>query len=172
MSEKLKEQKFKKLLSENKDMIYRLCYAYLYNKNDVEDLFQEIMISIWNSLESFRNEAKISTWIYRIAVNTALMHNKKDSKLKGTFKNIGVEYHSTIEDDSDEYKEKDEQIKKLREAIVQLNKQDRLIISLVLEGVKYEEISEIMGMTMSNVGVKINRVKTKLFKLMQENGNG
>lgn len=172
MNQKLKEQKFKKLLNDDKDMIYRLCYAYLYNKNDVEDLFQEIVINIWNSLQNFRSEAKISTWIYRIAVNTALMHNKKDSKLKETFKNIEVQHHDRIEDDLDENKEKESRIIELRKAIAQLKKQDRLVISLVLEGVKYEEISEIMGMTLSNVGVKINRIKTKLFKLMQENYNG
>lgn len=172
MSEKTKEQKFKKLLLENKGMIYRLCYAYLYNKDEIEDLFQEIMINIWNSLDKFRNEANISTWIYRIVVNSALMYNKKDQKLKTVFKNNQFDYHDAIEDDSNEQIEKEERIQKLRKSIAKLKKQDRLIISLVLEGMKYEEISQVMGMTMSNVGVKINRIKTNLFKLMQENGNG
>ena len=87
MTDTQKEKEFKQLLADNKDMIYRLSYAYLYNKDDIDDLFQEIMINIWNSLDKFRNESKISTWIYRIAVNSALMHNKKDNKHKTIFKN-------------------------------------------------------------------------------------
>lgn len=172
MTDKLKEQKFKELLAENKAMIYRLCYGYLYNKEEIEDLFQEILINIWNSLDKFRNESKISTWIYRIAVNSALMYNKKEQKLKSVFTKFEIEHSDKREDDTHEYQEKEDQIQKLRKAIAQLKKQDRLIISLVLEGMKYEEISEVMGLTMSNVGVRINRIKTNLFQLMQENKNG
>lgn len=168
MSNRKKEQRFQELLTENKEMIYRLCYAYLYNKDDVEDLFQEIMINIWNNLDKFRNEAKISTWIYRIAVNSALMHNKKSQKHRSIYSNIDSEIGKTILDDSEEMKEKEHRIEELRKAISQLKKQDRLIISLVLEGVKYEEIAEIMGMTMSNVGVRINRIKSNLFKMMRD----
>jgi len=167
MSDKQKEQKFKELLTDNKEMIYRLCYAYLYSKNEVEDLFQEVMISIWNSIESFRNESKVSTWVYRVVVNTALMYNKKDKRVKSIIKNT-ESINRNAADDFTEYIEKEERILKLRKAIIQLEKQDRLIISLVLEGMKYEEISEIMGITLSNVGVKINRIKSKLFILMKE----
>lgn len=171
MNDKLKEQKFKELLAENKVMIYRLCYAYLYNKEDVDDLFQEIMINIWNSLDRFRNESKVSTWIYRIAVNSALMHNKKEQKIKAVFSPLDLDRCDRREDDTNEYQKKEEQIEKLRKAITYLKKQDRLIISLVLEGMKYEEISEIMGITMSNVGVKINRIKSNLFQRMLEDKN-
>jgi len=172
MTDKQKEQRFKELLYDNKEMIYRLCYAYLYNKNDVEDLFQEILINIWNSLDKFRNESKISTWIYRIAVNSALMYNRKNLKTRSVFESFEAADQNKFEDDSNECKEKEERIQQLRRAIVQLKKQDSLIIYMVLEGVKYDEIAEIMGITMSNVGVKINRIKANLFKLMQENSNG
>lgn len=172
MSVPEKEQKLKELLAAHKDMIYRLCYAYLYNKEDIEDLFQEITINIWNHLDQFRGASKISTWIYRIVVNSALLYNKKDKKLKTVFSNIDMEPPIAPMDESDEYLEKEKRIEQLNVAINQLKKQDRLIISLVLEGVKYEEIAEIMGMTMSYVGVKINRIKTTLFNLLQENSNG
>ena len=172
MSDPVKEQKLKELLTDHKEMIYRLCYAYLYNKEDIEDLFQEITINIWNNLDQFRGASKISTWIYRIVVNTALLYNKKDKKLRTVFTPIDVEPPLSPMDEPDEYIEKENRIEKLGVAINQLRKQDRLIISLVLEGVKYEEIAEIMGMTLNYVGVKINRIKTKLFNLLQENSNG
>ena len=172
MSVPEKEQKLKELLAAHKDMIYRLCYAYLHNKEDIEDLFQEITINIWNHLDQFRGASKISTWIYRIVVNSALMYNKKDKKRKTFFSNIDIEPPIAPIDEADDYFEKEKRIEQLNAAINQLKKQDRLIISLVLEGVKYEEIADIMGMTMSYVGVKINRIKTTLFNLLQENSNG
>jgi len=172
MSVPEKEQKLKELLADHKDMIYRLCYAYLHNKEDIEDLFQEITINIWNHLDQFRGASKISTWIYRIVVNSALMYNKKDKKRKTFFSNIDIEPPIAPIDEADDYFEKEKRIEQLNAAINQLKKQDRLIISLVLEGVKYEEIADIMGMTMSYVGVKINRIKTTLFNLLQENSNG
>jgi len=172
MSVPEKEQKLKELLAAHKDMIYRLCYAYLHNKEDIEDLFQEITINIWNHLDQFRGASKISTWIYRIVVNSALLYNKKDKKQRAVFSHADIEASNTPTDESEEYLEKEKKIAQLNAAINQLKKQDRLIISLVLEGVKYEEIAEIMGMTMSYVGVKINRIKTTLFNLLQENSNG
>jgi len=161
-----KEEKFQEILTQNRDMIYRLCYAYLYNKNDVEDLMQEIMLNIWNSLDKFRNESKISTWIYRIAVNSALLYNKKSKKYNSVYADIDSGSENEIPYDTDEVKEKEEKIELLKKSISELKKQDRLIISLVLEGIKYEEIADVMGMTMSNVGVRINRIKSNLFKRM------
>ena len=72
-----KENLFIDILNENKDRIYRLCMGYLIDKQEVDDLFQDVMINIWRGLDSFRGEAQISTWIYRIAVNTSLIYNKK-----------------------------------------------------------------------------------------------
>ncbi len=75
-----KEELFIQMFNENREKTYRLCYAYLYDKTEIDDLFQEIMINVWNSLGQFRFESKISTWVYRIAVNTALLFNKKTSQ--------------------------------------------------------------------------------------------
>lgn len=166
-----KEQVFYQLFEENREKIYRLCYAYLYNKDEIDDLFQEIMMNIWNSLDKFRNESKISTWVYRIAINSAIMHNRKDTKHKDLFSR-GINLKMDIEDNLNESYEREEKLVRLRQSILKLKSQDRLIISMVLEGLKYEEISEITGMTLSNVGVRINRIKVFLSNLMKEESNG
>lgn len=167
-----KEEQLKQLLVDHHDMIYRLCYAYIYNKEDIEDLFQEITINIWKSLDQFRGDSRMSTWIYRVAVNTALLYNKKDKKRRSVIINQETQSSNILIDDADEYLEKEQNIQQLRKAMNHLDKQDRLIISLVLEGIKYDEIAEIMGMTSNYVGVKINRIKTRLFKLLKEANNG
>ncbi len=164
-----KEKLFTGIFKENKDIILRLCYTSLNNKSDVDDLFQEVMLNVWRSLENFRHEAKISTWIYRITVNTALLYNKRFKRKSEKFKNIEPveleENHSPAEPFQ---KNIDEELKELQRAISGLNKQDRIIIGLYLEELSYEEISDIVGISMNYVGVKINRIKTILAKSMEE----
>jgi len=163
MNIKDKEKCFKNLLQTNKDKILRLCYGYLSNKSEVDDLYQEVLFNIWKGLDNFRKLSKVSTWIYRITVNTALIYNKKYKKHKmfGKLENNHL-IHSPVEDS-----EKDERLIRLHKCIASLKKQDRLIISLLLEGLSYNEISDIVGITVNNVGVRINRIKHSLEKLMQ-----
>ena len=168
-----KEKIFNRMFKENRDRIYRLCFAYLIDKNEVDDLFQEIMINVWNSLEKFREESKISTWIYRIAVNSAFLFNKKTKKNRDIFLNFSSEMQ-THEDKTDN---KDQEVKKqllnkLNYCISSLEKQDRIIISLQLEGLKYSEIADITGLSANHVGVKINRIKPVILKLMKEERYG
>ncbi|NOZ47652.1 MAG: RNA polymerase sigma factor [Chlorobi bacterium] len=169
MNQKQKELRFSDIFNDNKEKVYRLCYSYLYRKEEVDDLFQEVMVNIWNNLENFRNEAKISTWIYRIAVNTALLYNKSIIKQK----NVQLSYtnNPVITDTDSEQFNIEEKINLLRKAITHLKKQDKIIISLVLEGLTYEEISEVTGISSNYVGVKINRIKVILQKIMK-NSNG
>ncbi len=168
MTESEKEKLFDTAFEENKDKIYRLCYTTLTNKNDVEDLFQEVMVNIWRNLESFRHESKISTWIYRITVNTAFLHNKKFRKKNSIFSNIDASELVQIHSNEDHFKDNmDEELKLLHKAIAELKKQDRAIIGLYLEELSYDEISEIVGISENYVGVKINRIKTQLAKKME-----
>lgn len=164
-----KENKFHQIFSENKNKIYRLCYGSLSNKADVDDLFQEVMINAWNNLESFRGEAKASTWLYRIAVNTAFLYNKKYSKQ--TSRIINYEFEKLDESPNNFNGDKDEQLEKLHECISKLNKQDRIIVALFLEGFSYDEISELIGITVNYVGVKLNRIKALLTKCVEEEDN-
>jgi RNA polymerase sigma-70 factor (ECF subfamily) len=136
--------------------------AYLYNKSYADDLYQEIMMQVWKSLDSYRGDAKLNTWVYRIAVNTAITYNVKQSRAGHT------PLPETIDLPADDIhaNEKEGQLAMLHKAISQLEENDRLIISLVLEDVSYREIAEITGNTENNIGVKVSRIKTRLMKLM------
>lgn len=161
---------FNGIYNEFKDKIYRICYGYIYEKQQVNDLFQEIMINIWNSLDNFRGESKIGTWVYKVAVNTALLYNKKTSHY--TKRNLVVnEFNLNIPaSETAENAAKEEKLKLLAFCISQLEKKDRLMITLILENMTYEQISEIVGITPNHVGVKVNRLKKKIVtKINQKN---
>ncbi len=159
---------FTKVFEDNKAQISRLCSAYLDNKYETEDLFQEVMINVWKSLPNFRGDAKISTWVYRIAVNTAILFNKRNKKEKQLFSKQEI-YESYLKTSGieDSNTQDQENLKMLKQCINQLAKLDRIIISLLLEGLKYQEIAEITGLSVNHVGVKINRIKPILLKKMK-----
>lgn len=158
-----KEALFIRILNENKNRVYRLCLGYLMDKEEVDDLFQDVMVNIWRGLDLFRGEAKVSTWVYRIAVNTSLIYNKKTSKKKQM-----ISHHDMDEliDNSSESIENKMNLTLLHKSISGLKKQDRLIITLLLEGMSYQEISDITGISVNYVGVKINRIKQQLEKMI------
>jgi RNA polymerase sigma-70 factor, ECF subfamily len=162
-----KESLFNEVFRENKDKIFKLCYSYLDKKDNAEDLFQEVMMNVWINLDNFRGESRISTWIYRIAINTALLYNKKDSRYNKIKNQNGNPEKIQAIDSFDESMEKEKKIILLYESISKLSKQNRLIISLALEGLSYADIGEIIGITINNVGVRINRIKDELFKIMK-----
>lgn len=166
-----KEQVFDKIYRELKDKIFRLCLGFTGNEFEANDLFQEIMILIWNNLHKFRNESSISTWVYRIAANRALLYVNTKKRKDSLFQEIDKSNKelSQIFEENDNQFYTDEKIKFLYKAISELNEFDRIIISLTLEGYSYAEISEVTGLNTSHVGVKINRIKkvlkTKLEKI-------
>lgn len=158
---------FKQILAENKDRVYRICCAYEHDTDERDDLYQEIMINIWKNLEKFEGRSAVSTWIYRIAVNTSLLHVKKAAKKKTTHTPIDEQTLGISEGDEREEKIRlGSQIEKLYECINMLPELDRLIISMVLDDLSYKEIAEVTGMSVNHTGVKINRIKKELGKLM------
>jgi RNA polymerase sigma-70 factor, ECF subfamily len=161
-----RERLFQELFAANRSRIQRLCYGYLGPGGDVDDLFQEVMINVWNSLPSFRGEARPSTWLYRIAVNTALIHRRKrrPSEPLPELRDPARGAQQGLEDA--------ERLAALRTAIASLPDQDRLIMTLLLEGMSYKEIAEITGLTVSHVGVKISRAKAVLEERLTEAHNG
>ncbi|NOS83963.1 MAG: RNA polymerase sigma factor [Ignavibacteria bacterium] len=170
-----KDTLFKQVLKENKDRIYRICCAYERNAIDRDDLYQEIAINIWKNLDKFEGRSAISTWIYRIAVNTSLMHVKKESRRNSSKTELDENSLNIAEPPNDDREEKIETGKKieiLNECINELGTLDRLIISMVLEDLSYKEIAEVTGLTVNNTGVRINRIKKELLKLMEERTNG
>lgn len=170
---KNKEAYFKQIYEENKDMVYRLCLGYLGRNHEVEDLFQDIFLKIWQHLESFKGDAKISTWIYRIATNTALQFRKKAvqqaakqtrfEEKTNTLSSLPVDNHSNGI-------AKNEQLGLLLSVISKLNGIDKIVITLALEGFSYKEISEITGLKVNHIGVKINRIKQQLKKMISHHG--
>jgi RNA polymerase sigma-70 factor, ECF subfamily len=161
-----RERLFVRMFEQNRAGIRRLCHSYLNSASDVDDLFQEIMTNVWNNLPKFRGEASLSTWVYRIAVNTALVHRRR-RRPSEELQDVPDHRVSTHRD-----LEWQEQLKALHRAIAQLGDQDRLIVSLLLEGLSYKEIADITGITVNYVGVKITRIKHALEQLMTEVTHG
>ena len=161
-----KKQYFKQIYEQSKDKIYRLCLGFMGNNADADDLFQEVLIKIWNNLEAFRKESNINTWIYRITTNTALLTLKRKNKFYQNQKKYKP-IKSQSEIDNSEPFEKELQVKKLYTAISTLKEIDRIIISLVLENCSYNEIASITGLKASNIGARINRTKKILYKKLK-----
>jgi RNA polymerase sigma-70 factor (ECF subfamily) len=161
-----RERQFLELFEQNKASIRRVCFGYLNSTSEVEDLFQEIMTNVWHSLPSFRGEAKISTWVYRIAVNTALVYRKKWKHGEELPEIVDARpcAHQTLEEQ--------ERLGMLHAAIATLPDQERVIITLLLEGLSYREIADVTGITVNYVGVKISRIKDVLEQLIGEASNG
>lgn len=151
------DKEFIDILNNHRGLIYKVCNLYCADPEDRKDLFQEIVLQIWKSWGSFRHEAKLSTWMYRIALNTAFTHFRKDKRSLSVVSLTGIEIPDISDGD-----EKEEPLKQLFTAIDHLDKLDKSLILLYLEEKSYEEISEITGLTKSNVGVRLNRIKTKL----------
>jgi len=155
-----KDKMFNALYKDNYSTVYRLCLSYVSGNNEIaDDLAQEVFVKIWQKQDSFRDEAQISTWIYRITVNTCLMHLRKIKKLQEKYTD---DVPDVANDDVDELKE--EKLNLLRSCMHRLNEMGKILISLVLEDVSQKEIAEIVGLTNENVRVKIHRNKGKLFK--------
>lgn len=160
------EKEFIKIIQKNQGIIHKVCNFYFSSEDDRKDLFQEILAQLWKSYPSFRNESKVSTWMYRVALNTAITTFKK-SKRRPDQSSLDIKYHKIEENISEQ--EKEEDIKNLYKAIDQLTGIEKSIILLFLENKKYEEISEITGITQNYVRVKMNRIKKKL-KLFMNTG--
>ena len=166
MNQSERERIFEELFERHKAPIQRLCFAYLNAADEVEDLFQEIMSNVWHALPGFRGEAQAGTWLYRIAVNTALLYRRKLRKgeplREVADRSAGA--HQNLEER--------ERLDALRRAIAVLPDQDRLIVTLLLEGLSYREIAEVTGLTVNYVGVKLSRIKQAIEQRMTEECHG
>ncbi|WP_272151062.1 RNA polymerase sigma factor [Tenacibaculum aiptasiae] len=158
-----KDKYFTKVYEHSKDKIYRISLGFMGNEEDANDLFQEVLIKIWNNLGNFREESSIDTWIYRITTNTALAFINKTKKLKNKHTNV-IPENLKAEPINTKSVYDQEKVNKLYQAIASLKKIDRIIISLILEETSYNEVANITGISISNVGVRVNRIKKKLAK--------
>lgn len=148
---------FLALIQENKRIIYKICNSYCRNQYDREDLAQEIIYQLWRSGESFQADHKFSTWMYRIALNTAISFYRKEQSAGKT-----VELSEQVLAMKEEGSELEENIRQMQQFINDFNELDRALILLYLEKKNHKEIAEILGISESNVGTKISRMKEKL----------
>lgn len=159
----MKEQKFNQIVTENSELIKRICRYYNNNMQDQQDMYQEILINIWRSLDKFRGESKLSTFIYRIAVNVSITYATKSFKQSKLYVSADTDNLEELIDYPTEDKAGEEiQIQQLHTALNTLSVIDKALISLVLEGLSMKEIASVIGITEPNVKVKIHRIKNYL----------
>ncbi len=152
-------QKFAQLVREHKSTIYTVCYMFSHDEEEVNDLFQETLINMWKGIDSFREESKISTWIYRVALNTCLLQERKKRK---EVKKVPLTMDINFFEDRDA---NSTQVRMLHQRIGKLGLVDRALVMMWLEGMNYEEIGAVMGISAQNVGVKLFRIKEQLKRM-------
>ena len=163
MVDMARKNRFLEQIEQNQNIIHKICGLYAANKDDRKDLSQEIICQLWKSYHSFRGDSKFTTWMYKVALNTALLNLRR---YRGRARAESLkEHHADIPAEA-AGKDKYGQISRLYEAISQLGKLDRAIILLYLEQLSYKEISEVIGISESNVSVRLVRIKKKLKELL------
>lgn len=167
-----RERRFVEIMNEHRAKIFRTCRAYADDDDDAKDLLQECSVNIWTNLEKFRGESSISTWLFRIAVNTCLMHIRKENKSKEIFQRREAIPDPAHVDSLHLKLEEEQQLEMLHACIHELPETDRLICVMLLEDLSYKEIAEATGLTLNHVGVKINRIKKTLTEKMEERHHG
>lgn len=158
------EKEFINLLNQNRGILYKICRMYCKEAADRQDLFQEIVLQLWKAYPSFKQQSNVSTWMYRIGMNTAISNYRKQKKRQPpvAFSNM----NSPLPDlsDSDDIPV---ETAVLYKAIDQLTQIEKAVVLLYLEDKSYDEMAIILGIGKSNVGVKLNRIKIKLEKIMK-----
>ncbi|MFT4839003.1 MAG: RNA polymerase sigma factor (sigma-70 family) [Nonlabens sp.] len=162
MSKKL-EKEFVKQLDENQNIVHKICRLYTNDQHAHNDLFQEVTVQLWRAYPKFRGDSKFSTWMYRVALNTAITLYRKSTRRVKTQDYESVQFK--IEDRSED-DEQMEQLTLLYGAVKQLNDIEKALVFLYLEDKNYREISETMGISEVNARVKMNRIKTKLTNII------
>ena len=161
MTNKNLEKIFSEKVIESQGIIHKVCRMYCDNPEHRKDLFQEKLIQLWKSYPSFRNESKFSTWMYRVALNVAIQDLRKTKKKNTLFFQTNQFKEKFEQNDTSIENEK---LAQMYKAISHLNKVEKAIIMLYLENKKNDEIAEIIGITQNYVRVKMNRIKIKLTK--------
>ncbi len=150
-------------------MLYKVCRLYCLTESDRQDLFQEIVLQLWRSYPAFRGEARISTWLYRIALNTAISGLRKQKRL---ITSVDPESLPTEWQDIQYPGDKEEQLRLLYTAIDRLSEVEKALTMLYLENKSYQEMEEILGIAQNNLRVKMNRIRDKLRKITKAESYG
>ncbi len=160
---KNQEQEFVRLLEENQNIVHKICRLYTNDQDAHNDLFQEVTVQLWKAYPKFRGDSKFSTWMYRVALNTAITLYRKGKRRVQTQAYDSVEFKIEQQEEDDEMME---QLTLLYGAIKQLNDIEKALVFLYLEDKNYKEISATLGISEVNARVKMNRIKTKLTNII------
>ena len=150
------ELQFTKMVKEYRKTIYTVCYFYSKDSEEVNDLYQEILINLWKGFEKFRGESSLKTWIWRVSLNTC---NNQERKKKGSVQTIPLSIDTDLYNDDDV---QSKQIQMLYDRINRLDVFDRAIILLWLENMNYQDIADVVGISLSNVTTRLFRIKEQL----------
>ena len=148
------EKEFIDILLEHKQIIYKVCFMYAKDKDDINDLYQETVLNLWHGYPNFRKESRVSTWIYQVSLNTCIT----DLRKKKNVNFVPLQMEMDIYEDC----ENNELLHEMYQLIKQLNKLERIYILLWLEEKTYDEIAEITGVSRNNVAIRLHRIKEKL----------
>lgn len=161
------ENIFLTALEQNQQKLLRVCSVYAEDADDKKDLFQEVLINIWQAMPSFEEKSSISTWMFRITLNVCLRLQTRQAKKRDRFRKLdSITIENIREEETNQ--EEQEQLTKLRNCIKKLDEADKAITTLYLEELSYKEISDITGLTENHVAVKIKRIKMKLLTCINE----
>jgi RNA polymerase sigma-70 factor (ECF subfamily) len=163
LGNKITRNEFVQLIEDNKRLIYKVCHVYARTSEDKEDLYQEILVQLWSSLPTFRHESKFTTWMYRVALNTAIagLRKRKHTPPQAEF----TEKHVAVAEPAYMEGEQKDPVTELYAAIQLLTPVEKAVVTLYLEDKSYDEMEEVLGIAGSTLRVKMTRIKDKLQKL-------
>lgn len=156
------EQVFIEQIQQHQGILHKICWVYAPTPDERKDLYQEIILQLWKSYGAFQGESAFSTWMYRVALNTAITLSKKKRPLEKSLENttVLVDFEKTLEHS--------EEVRILYQAIARLSKLEKAVVLMWLEEKSYQEIGDTLGISNKNVSVKLLRTKQKLSKIMAE----
>ncbi len=155
------EQQFSQLVRDNRSTIYAVCYMFSNDADEVADLFQEVLVKLWNGYETFHGKSDVKTWIYRVTLNTCITIDRKKRSRRKALLSMDVDYFNSEEKST-------AQVRMLHERIARLQPLDRAIVLLWLEQISYDEIGDIVGLSAKNVSVRLVRIRVQLKNMSNE----
>ena len=169
-----KETRFKSIIEENRDRIWRLCCCYVADENERHDVYQDALGNLWRGLDGFEGRSEVSTWIYRVTANTCLGHIRTERRRRELLDaDSRVEEMEIVDQNlGEEPASGNDDVRRLYECIGRLRPVDRTLISLYLEELSTKGMSDILGISEANVRVKIHRLKKELKRMFEETGHG
>lgn len=157
MAQTDKEKRFMTVVTDNRQLIYKVCYMYATDRDHFQDLYQEVLANIWEGLDSFRGNSAISTWLYRTAINTCVTFFRRHNRHSSEMTSLEVASELVADDNV-----RGEHLREMYALIAKLSKIDKAMILMWLDERSYDEIAEVTGFSRNNVATRLRRIKQKL----------